>query len=179
MAGAPWKLGSCEPRRVDRGVDELGILPPNLLEDAVVLQESGDRLVEGLSRVSLRLIDQLDGSPLERLGCVRFRNHVHHAQIRASMCAYICAPNKGHGRTWVGVPGGGRGRVPQVKVNVQIPVPLADRIESQIKKDGRAVSVADFMRQAAAREIDRLEGRGPESTELLVPTGEHLTRGRK
>jgi Arc/MetJ-type ribon-helix-helix transcriptional regulator len=44
-----------------------------------------------------------------------------------------------------------------VKVNVSIPSQLADRIEQHIKKNGAAMSVADFLRQAGTKEIDYLE----------------------
>lgn len=55
------------------------------------------------------------------------------------------------------MPGGGRGRVPQTKVTISLPSVLVERVEQHIKKRGDATSVADFLRQSAAREIDRLE----------------------
>jgi hypothetical protein len=49
----------------------------------------------------------------------------------------------------------GRGQVDQIKLTLMIPDILVRRIEARIKKDGSATSVADFMRQAAARDLDR------------------------
>jgi hypothetical protein len=57
----------------------------------------------------------------------------------------------------VDVPGGGRGRVPQVKLNISIATVLVERIEQHLRKRGSAVSIADFIRQAASDKIDRLE----------------------
>lgn len=56
------------------------------------------------------------------------------------------------------MPGAGRGRVPQVKVNVQLPVIVVERIEDLIKSDGSANSVPDFVRQAAVKELERRRG---------------------
>ena len=63
------------------------------------------------------------------------------------------------------VPGGGRGRIPQVRVHVQISEVLAERIAEHIKKTGTAVSLAEFMRMATVEKIDRVDreerGLGP------------------
>jgi Arc/MetJ-type ribon-helix-helix transcriptional regulator len=56
------------------------------------------------------------------------------------------------------VPGAGRGRVPQVKLNISLPKVLADRIEELIHRDGSANSVPDFVRQAAVKEVERRLG---------------------
>jgi Arc/MetJ-type ribon-helix-helix transcriptional regulator len=66
------------------------------------------------------------------------------------------------------VPGGGRGRVPQVKLSISIPSVLAERIEDRIRRDGSATSVADFLRQAAVKVLD-LQDAAPRRSELMVP----------
>lgn len=53
------------------------------------------------------------------------------------------------------MPGGGRGRVPQLKLNISIPRVLVERIEEKIRRDGTATSVADYLRQAAVRDLER------------------------
>jgi hypothetical protein len=68
------------------------------------------------------------------------------------------------------VPGGGRGRVPQVKLHVQLPAVLAQRIEDRIQRDGSATSVADFLRQAAVKELDRQESVGSGLVDAAPPT---------
>jgi hypothetical protein len=92
-----------------------------------------------------------------------------YSRILKPMCAQVCA-----------VPGGGRGRVPQVKLNISIATVLVDRIEQQLKKRGTAVSVADFVRQAAAEKIDRLERdeRGERDPIDLNALGDPLRRAR-
>lgn len=57
------------------------------------------------------------------------------------------------------MPGGGRGRVAQVKLSLSIPKVLVERIEEKIRRDGTATSVADYLRQAAVRDLMR-EGYG-------------------
>jgi Arc/MetJ-type ribon-helix-helix transcriptional regulator len=52
------------------------------------------------------------------------------------------------------VPGGGRGRVAQVKLTVSIPKILVERIEERIRRDGSATNVADYLRQAAVRDME-------------------------
>jgi hypothetical protein len=69
------------------------------------------------------------------------------------------------------VPGGGRGRVPQVKLHVQLPAVLAQRIEDRIRADGSATSVADFLRQAAVKELDRQDTAVSRLGERPVPSG--------
>ena len=59
------------------------------------------------------------------------------------------------------VPGSGRGRVAQVKVHVQIPQVVVERIEELIRSDGSANSVPDFVRQAAVKELERRRGGTP------------------
>jgi Arc/MetJ-type ribon-helix-helix transcriptional regulator len=46
-----------------------------------------------------------------------------------------------------------------VKLNVSIPKVLVERIEEKIRRDGSATSVADYLRQAAVRDLAR-EGYG-------------------
>ncbi len=58
------------------------------------------------------------------------------------------------------MPGSGRGRVPQTKVNVQLPTVVVERIEELIKYDGSANSVPDFVRQAAVKELERRRAYG-------------------
>lgn len=53
------------------------------------------------------------------------------------------------------VPGGGRGRIPLVKLTIAIPKIIVERIEEKIRRDGSATSVADFLRQAAVRDLAR------------------------
>jgi Arc/MetJ-type ribon-helix-helix transcriptional regulator len=57
------------------------------------------------------------------------------------------------------VPGLRTGRVPQTKVSVSLPNALLARIEEKIRRDGSATSVADYLRQAAVRDLER-EGYG-------------------
>lgn len=45
--------------------------------------------------------------------------------------------------------------MPQVKINVSIPKALIERIEEKIRRDGTATSVADYLRQAAVRDLMR------------------------
>jgi len=67
---------------------------------------------------------------------------------------------KAHVAPYGVVPGGGRGRLPQSKVHISLPLILIERIEELIRQDGSATSVPDFIRQAAVKEVERrLAGR--------------------
>jgi hypothetical protein len=56
-----------------------------------------------------------------------------------------------------------------VKINLSIPSVLVERIEERIRLTGAALSVADFLRQAAVKELEHQEAGALGQTELLAP----------
>jgi Arc/MetJ-type ribon-helix-helix transcriptional regulator len=57
-----------------------------------------------------------------------------------------------------------------VKIHIQLPAVLAQRIEERISRDGSATSVADFLRQAAVKELERQDLNNSAEIESKAPT---------